>query len=117
MKLGGFQKKVMIVDHEDKYDFPDLNDKKVETKKTEVDKATMPITNEQYKQTFVYETANKPAVMKKNINEFFPSLGSEPKKTEPVKTEPARPETASTARPETDKSKPWWTQVEGKNEQ
>jgi hypothetical protein len=29
IKLAGFQKKAPIVDHEDKYDFPNLNDKKV----------------------------------------------------------------------------------------
>lgn len=39
-KLAGFQKKVnVIVDNEDKYDFPELGSKKVEQKKEEVNKA------------------------------------------------------------------------------
>jgi len=42
----------------------------------------MPTTNEQYKETFAYEKTNKPATLKKNLNEFFPSLGSDSKKPE-----------------------------------
>jgi hypothetical protein len=44
-KLAAFQKKSPIIDQDDKYDFPDLNDKKVSIKKEEVDKAKTPLTN------------------------------------------------------------------------
>lgn len=43
----------MVVDGDDKYDFPELGGKRVEKKK-EVDKSRTQLTSEQYKETFVY---------------------------------------------------------------
>jgi hypothetical protein len=113
-KLAGFQKKSHIIDQDDKYDFPDLNDKKMSIKKEEVDKAKTPLTNEQYKETFVYET-NKPAKLQKNINEFFPTLGNDNlKKNEAATKAEAIQNVGEIKEVKQDNSKPWWTKVEGK---
>jgi hypothetical protein len=50
---GGFMKKQVVIDQDDKYDFPTLGGNKVEKEKV-ADKSKVQLTTEQFKETFVY---------------------------------------------------------------